>query len=623
MALQLLDVDHAYGRRTSLSGVTLTLEPGDGYGFIGHNGAGKSTALRIALGLMRPRAGRVLVDGFDAARDPVEVRARTRGLADTTGFLPWASGRENLLLLARLAGLDRRRARRETDRWLDAVGLVRDGRRRVGAYSQGMRQRLGLAQALLGEPAYVLLDEPTNGLDPEGIADLKEIVREATAAGRAVLFSSHVLADVGALCNRVGVLKEGRLLVEADTRALLTADSGRGRLATDADDATRAVLHGLGLAFEQRPDRRFDVTFQDVPPAELVRRLVGANVGVEALERGTTTLEEVYLRVEERRAPGPTEPARDVERTRAVRSWPGARAARVVRSWPGARAARVVRYELARGARRIPGWLLVALPAAVAYARIDRLATEQAEHLAAVERGDVFSASTVTAFEATARGLSAGLPLLVPLVAAFASQSIAGELALGTLRNVLTRPLRRFEVALGKLLTTLVVALVTFGALAGTALAAAGRSFEFGDRFEVFRSGERELWIGALDVEPYFAAAFGYPLLALGAYAGLGFVAGALAKKSLWAATLALVAVGALDLARTFARPGGWEWALPSAHVPSLLGDTSYLAFFTDLAIGSAEAYHEYAPAAAWVPLAWGLATFGVGALLLARKRVP
>ena len=609
MALQLLDVDHAYGRRASLAQVTLTLRPGDCYGFIGHNGAGKSTALRIALGLMRPRSGRVLVDGYDAARHPREARARTRGLADTTGFYPWASGRQNLRLLARLAGLDRRGARLEADRWLEAVGLASDGGRRVGAYSQGMRQRLGLAQALLGDPAYVLLDEPTNGLDPEGIADLKQIVRQVTADGRAVLFSSHLLADVGALCNRVGVLKEGRLLVEADTRELLTPDPHRGLLATADAEATRAALAGLDVAFEERPDRRFEVTFGGTTPAELVRGLVERGVGVEALERSATSLEEVYLRVDDGRSAPPSEPVDAAAR--------GPRLAR------GFAIGRVVRYELARGLRRLPGWLLIGLPAGLAWWRVDRLALDQAEHLAAVERGDLFSTSTTTAFEATARGLAAGLPLAVPLVAAFASQAIAGDLALGTLRNVLTRPLGRFSVAAGKMLATLCASLVTFGVLALMALVTARRAFEFGDRFEIFRSDEPELWIEALDVEPYFAAAFGYPALALLAYAGIGFLCGALARKSLWALTLTLVAVGALDLLRAVARPGGWEWALPSAHVPSILSDTSYLAFFQDLAIGSAEAFHEYEDSALTVPCAWLVLTFGLAALALARRRVP
>ena len=125
----------------------MTVRPGDCYGFIGHNGAGKTTTLRIALGLDRPRRGCVRIDGFDASRHPREARARVGGTIETTRFYGWASARDNLIALARLQGLSRRDAHREVDRVLDEVGLTADARRRVRAFSQGMRQRLGLAQS--------------------------------------------------------------------------------------------------------------------------------------------------------------------------------------------------------------------------------------------------------------------------------------------------------------------------------------------------------------------------------------------------------------------------------------------------------------------------------------------
>ncbi len=614
MTLQLLQVDHRYGRHESLKGVSLELRPGDCYGFIGHNGAGKTTALRIAVGLMRPAAGRVLVDGLDLARAPREARARVGALVETTGFYPWASGRQNLVLLARLGGLARRAARVEADRRLEQVGLLEAGGRPVGAYSQGMRQRLGLAQALLGDPRYLLLDEPTNGLDPEGIADLRALLRELADEGRAVLFSSHQLLEVAELCNRIGVLRAGRMLVEADTRDLLAVEGGRCTLSTDAPEATRRVLEELELVHQPSPDGRWSVELGATPAPELVRALVAAGAGVQGLERRAGSLEEVYLRLAE---------AESIE-AEAVRTEQAAAnpadTQRLAPRWP---VARVLGHELRLGARRPSVWLLLAAPAGVAFARIARLAGSHAEDVAAVERGDLFSTSTVTAFEALGRGFQAALPVAALLVAALASQSIAGDLALGTLRNVLLRPLRRWQVATGKFLSVLVATGVSFALLAGTALVAAARWFDFGDRFELSRGGEPELWITAADVTPYVPGLLGFPALALALYAGLGFLASAVARRGRWALGLALLAVAALDVLRAVARPGGWEAWLPSAHLPSPLGDTSYVAFFVDLSIGSAEAFFEYRGSAVALPCAGLVAAFALAALLLQRRRIP
>jgi ABC-2 type transport system ATP-binding protein len=222
MSLRLLDLRKKYGRHAALDGVSIHVRPGDCYGFLGHNGAGKTTALRIALGLIRPDSGRILVEGFDAVRHPRETRARQGGLIETPGFYPWMSGRSNLVHLAGLSGLSRRDGRREADRLLDVVGLSSSGDRAAGGYSQGMRQRLGIAQALLGDPSLILLDEPLNGLDPEGIEEMRRLlVHLVREDGRTVLLSSHQLSEVAGICNRVGILRQGKVLLEAETKVLL------------------------------------------------------------------------------------------------------------------------------------------------------------------------------------------------------------------------------------------------------------------------------------------------------------------------------------------------------------------------------------------------------------------
>ena len=224
MSLHLEGLTHRFGRHVALRDVSLHVRRGDCYGFIGHNGAGKTTALRAALGLLIPQAGRVVVDGFDAARYPREARARMGGLVERPGFHGHWSGERNLFALGQLGGMSRRDAHRAARELFQRVGLSHAGQRRVRGYSQGMRQRLGVAQALLNDPPYVLLDEPTNGLDPEGVAEMRGLLRRLTRdEGVTVVISSHQLHELADLCTRVGVVREGRL-VEMDLIAWLAGN---------------------------------------------------------------------------------------------------------------------------------------------------------------------------------------------------------------------------------------------------------------------------------------------------------------------------------------------------------------------------------------------------------------
>ncbi|MFN0009969.1 MAG: ABC transporter ATP-binding protein, partial [Planctomycetota bacterium] len=251
MVLQLLDVSRTFGQQRALDRVSIHVRRGDCYAFIGHNGAGKTTAMRVALGLDRGFEGRVLIDGFDAREHPREARARMGGLIEVPGFHGGADGTSNLVTLARLQGLSRDEARREAGRLIELVGLVHAGSKPVAAYSQGMRQRLGIAQALIGRPMCVLLDEPTNGLDPQGIAEMQSLFTRLTRdEGLTVLLSSHHLAQISGLVNRVGVLHQGRLLVEAETQELLGGTNGRYKLELDSPEeaALTRALEPIGVS---------------------------------------------------------------------------------------------------------------------------------------------------------------------------------------------------------------------------------------------------------------------------------------------------------------------------------------------------------------------------------------
>jgi ABC-2 type transport system ATP-binding protein len=205
-----------YGRVAAVDGVTFTCEPGTVTGFLGRNGAGKSTTLRMLTGLTRPDSGSATIAGkpFAELANP----ARTVGtLLDAAAFHDGRTGHETLRIACTVTGVPRARA----DELLDAVGLAGDAGRRVGGYSLGMRQRLGLAHALIGEPSVLILDEPANGLDPEGIAWIRTLLRDFADRGGTVLLSSHLLAEVQATVNRVMIIDRGRIVASGTQRSLL------------------------------------------------------------------------------------------------------------------------------------------------------------------------------------------------------------------------------------------------------------------------------------------------------------------------------------------------------------------------------------------------------------------
>ena len=201
-----------YGQLTAVAGVDLTVNPGDVYGYLGPNGAGKTTSLRMMLGLIRPTAGSVRLFG----RDPMESVHALDGVAgfvEAPTFYPYLSGRRNLELLAAFDGHE---AATRIDHALETVELSDRAGDRVGGYSHGMRQRLGIAGALLRDPKLMLLDEPATGLDPAGMRDMRLLVRQLADRGITVVLSSHQLAEVEELCNRVAIVQTGKLVYEGE-----------------------------------------------------------------------------------------------------------------------------------------------------------------------------------------------------------------------------------------------------------------------------------------------------------------------------------------------------------------------------------------------------------------------
>ena len=279
-----------YGRVRAVDGIDLDVRAGDVYGFLGANGSGKTTTVRMLLGLVLPTRGEIDLLGKRMPRAGRRVLPRVGALIEGPAHYGHLSGRENLSLLdASGRGGSWRSRRRRVDEALDQVGLAGVGRRPVKAYSLGMRQRLGLAGALLRRPELLVLDEPTNGLDPQGISEVRELLLDLHRGGTSVFLSSHLLAEVEQLCSRVGVLDRGRLVLQ-DELARLTAPTGSTVVLTPTPERVRATLDGRVTSID---GERVVVTGRD--PAEVNALLVGAGVPVSGLALERPTLEEVVL----------------------------------------------------------------------------------------------------------------------------------------------------------------------------------------------------------------------------------------------------------------------------------------------------------------------------------------
>jgi ABC-2 type transport system ATP-binding protein len=282
-----------FGSLTVVDAVDLDVRDGDIYGFLGANGSGKTTTLRMLLGLVLASSGRIEVFGEPMPKAGSRVLARLGALVEGPAGYGHLSGRANLLLndasgnrTARGSRVDRPR---RVDEVLDEVGLGGVGRKPVKAYSLGMRQRLGLATALLRQPELLILDEPTNGLDPQGIGEIRQLLLKLHAAGTTIFLSSHLLAEVEQLCTRVGVLDRGRLVVQAQL-AELQAPTGRIVLRTPDLPAAAALL---GERVVESRDDLLVVTGTD--PAGLNGWLVNHGIRVSELAVQRRTLEQAVF----------------------------------------------------------------------------------------------------------------------------------------------------------------------------------------------------------------------------------------------------------------------------------------------------------------------------------------
>ena len=278
----------------AVRGVTLTVEPGEVFGFLGPNGAGKTTSIKMIMGLIRPTAGSTSIFGRPAT-DP-EVRRRVGFLPEQPYFYDYLKPAELLRFMGGLQGLSGAALDTQVDTLIDRVGLGHARERTLRKFSKGMLQRAGIAQAFLGDPDLVILDEPLSGLDPIGRKEMKEILSQAKARGKTLFFSSHILSDIELICDRVAIIDQGRIVRTGATRDLLAEGASEVEVeAFTRQEDLEAALGGLARI----ADRASGIVRLITPHGDgprLVAKLVELGAEVRSVNTRTATLEDVFIR---------------------------------------------------------------------------------------------------------------------------------------------------------------------------------------------------------------------------------------------------------------------------------------------------------------------------------------
>ena len=295
LVLQTEQLSKKYRRRVVVDRLSLTVQRGDIFGFLGQNGAGKSTTIRMALGLVRPTSGRVSVLGHDMSRQPLRALKRVGAIIEAPAFYGNFSGRQNLRMLAEMSG----GAKRERiEMVLEIVGLRERAQDPVREYSHGMRQRLGIAQALLPNPEFVILDEPTDGLDPQGLCETRDLIRRLRdELGLTVMLSSHLLNEIEQICNRVAIVEEGRLLYQGAVEDLIGKDNWIKLRVDRLSEAYELLSRDPRLSLSRNGDESLHVRMADEQIPQVNALLVQHGFSVSEISPQRESLEQVFLRL--------------------------------------------------------------------------------------------------------------------------------------------------------------------------------------------------------------------------------------------------------------------------------------------------------------------------------------
>lgn len=300
IVLQSNQLTKRYKKFTAVDNLNLKIHQGDVFGLLGPNGSGKTTTILMLLGLTEPTSGSVKVLGFDPARQPLSVKARVGYMPDQVGFYDNLTAKENLAFIARLNGMSRTEASRRIDEALEQVGLTDVANKRVGTFSRGMRQRLGVADVLIKQPQLIIMDEPTQGLDPQAAHDFLDIIRGLKYQGITVMLSSHLLPQVQEVCDRVGLFHKGKMVLEGTVPELAQQVLGgayRIHLEADAPDTLTNTLRSLtGVVNVNHHQRMFEVEAKKDLRPEAARAVLDTGGRLLALNIELPGLDEIYSR---------------------------------------------------------------------------------------------------------------------------------------------------------------------------------------------------------------------------------------------------------------------------------------------------------------------------------------
>jgi ABC-2 type transport system ATP-binding protein len=285
-----------FGQQVAVDGIAMRVPQGSVYGFLGPNGSGKTTTIRMLLGLVEPTAGRRSLLGLPMPHGAGDALPRVGSLVEGPAFHPYLSGRSNLARLDAADLLaDPRTAGRRIDAALDRVGLLAAAGKRYRAYSLGMRQRLAIAAALLAPRDLLVLDEPTNGLDPQGTREVRSLIGSLASDGTTVLVSSHLLAEVEQICTHLGVMREGRLVAQGTVAEVRGTGPAVVRVQTRQPEAAARVLDELGVEQVTRGAGEVHGIPGDLEPEKIVASLVYAGVGIQGFSVARSSLEDLFV----------------------------------------------------------------------------------------------------------------------------------------------------------------------------------------------------------------------------------------------------------------------------------------------------------------------------------------
>ncbi len=301
--VETIDLSKQYGNITAVDKLNLHINDGDIFGFLGPNGAGKTTTILMLLGLTEPTSGTAFVSGYNTTREPLKVKRITGYIPEKVGYYEDLTATYNLFYVARLNEIPDKEADKRIAEALDVVGLGKDGERHVGEFSRGMRQRLSIAEILVKRPQIAIMDEPTSGIDPEGISQLLDMIKTiAREQKMTIIMSSHQLSQVQRICTRVGILMKGRLLAEGNIEELGRKSLGAGkfRIEVKVTEITTPIVEAVKrikgvLTVDQKEDQLIIGCTEDLRP-KIAKAIIDANGMLVEMKIQSFDLEDIYLK---------------------------------------------------------------------------------------------------------------------------------------------------------------------------------------------------------------------------------------------------------------------------------------------------------------------------------------